>query len=486
MPDSTTPDAAASVLGVSSPKEEDFLIEILKQEKDNIRNSCNVVLAWFALSVGANGTALAELKGPDRPNYMIPLVMLLIATNFTGAYFSWRVGINVDKAIAKIRKITASLFRGSKEREHLAEPSVLYSLWSRALRGFTLAKVAIGIAWCAAVVVAIYSEKFNTHIFHSNQEPTVFEETLKSLKLSRLKPMRRAYQLTSMLPIDSGAPDQPAPPDANGAAGAAQEGIGAKTNTNTENTNTKADLSDEIVFVLKADPELRKTLEDAGLTMADTATSHAKSAVMIVFIAMIGAVFIGVMTAIGWLSDRTRTRWGRRRPWLAWAVVPLILAAMLLYRPPALSATGAAVWFGCCFFALAILSTAVLVPYRSLGPELTSDYRERTTLFGLREGALVVGIVWTVGLMGMLGLDFNVISVIAVRAASPCWDTSSARGVRDSASSCGRKDRTAVKEISRYSTLVMTSAHMIPRGRLTRGWWTSSASLTMSSKPMNA
>ena len=165
MPDSTTPDAAASVLGVSSPKEEDFLIEILKQEKDNIRNSCNVVLAWFALSVGANGTALAELKGPDRPNYMIPLVMLLIATNFTGAYFSWRVGINVDKAIAKIRKITASLFRGSKEREHLAEPSVLYSLWSRALRGFTLAQVAIGIAWCAAVVVAIYSEKFNTYIF---------------------------------------------------------------------------------------------------------------------------------------------------------------------------------------------------------------------------------------------------------------------------------------------------------------------------------
>ena len=107
--------------------------------------------------------------------------------------------------------------------------------------------------------------------------------------------------------------------------------------------------------------------------------------------------------AIGWLSDRTRTRWGRRRPWLAIAAVPLVVSAGLLYVPPSLSRTGSTVWFAVCFLAMAVLSTAVLVPYRALGPELTADFEERTRLFGLREGALVVGTGLAMVLPPLLG-----------------------------------------------------------------------------------
>ncbi|MEE4360236.1 MAG: glycoside-pentoside-hexuronide (GPH):cation symporter [Pseudomonadales bacterium] len=112
---------------------------------------------------------------------------------------------------------------------------------------------------------------------------------------------------------------------------------------------------------------------------------------------------------IGTLSDRTRTCFGRRRPWIAGGVVPLTVAILLLFSPPALGPDAAVIWFGVGMFAVFLFWTAITVPYESLGPELSFDYDERTTILSLRDGMLILGTVIAAAspalVEGMLGLS---------------------------------------------------------------------------------
>jgi GPH family glycoside/pentoside/hexuronide:cation symporter len=97
---------------------------------------------------------------------------------------------------------------------------------------------------------------------------------------------------------------------------------------------------------------------------------------------------------MGWLSDRTRSRWGRRRPYLALGAPLLgVSFAALFAPPPALSPLGAAWWFGFAFLAYFFCNTVFVIPYNALGAELTLDYHERSSLFGWRESAFLVGTI---------------------------------------------------------------------------------------------
>jgi sugar (glycoside-pentoside-hexuronide) transporter len=101
---------------------------------------------------------------------------------------------------------------------------------------------------------------------------------------------------------------------------------------------------------------------------------------------------------VGFLTDRTRTRFGRRRPWMLAAAIPLGLAIVGLWSPPAfLSDTALVVWVGVCYLLLFTAFTAFSVPYDALGAELTSDYRSRNTLFGYRRLLFGIGTLFALG-----------------------------------------------------------------------------------------
>jgi len=100
---------------------------------------------------------------------------------------------------------------------------------------------------------------------------------------------------------------------------------------------------------------------------------------------------------IGYLSDKTATKMGRRRPFMLAGAIPLFIAMIIMFTNPAL-VIGSGISQGTLFvYALIvyiILCTAystVNVPYYSWSPELTSDYHERTSLNGFRSGFAFFG-----------------------------------------------------------------------------------------------
>lgn len=94
---------------------------------------------------------------------------------------------------------------------------------------------------------------------------------------------------------------------------------------------------------------------------------------------------------VGWLTDRTVSKMGRRRPWLLFGALPFGLAFLLHWIVPPLDEAGK-FWY---YLVIAILLdtaiTAVNVPYVALTPELTPDYDERTNLSSFRFGFSILG-----------------------------------------------------------------------------------------------
>ena len=91
---------------------------------------------------------------------------------------------------------------------------------------------------------------------------------------------------------------------------------------------------------------------------------------------------------MGYISDHTRTRFGRRRPWILAATPIMMLSIYMLFMPPA-GAGGIHMFIWSTLLSIAI--TMMLIPYYAWGAELSTDYNERSRIAGGRAMAGVMG-----------------------------------------------------------------------------------------------
>jgi GPH family glycoside/pentoside/hexuronide:cation symporter len=96
----------------------------------------------------------------------------------------------------------------------------------------------------------------------------------------------------------------------------------------------------------------------------------------------------------GLISDRIRTRWGRRRVFLLFGAVPLGLTFMLMWIVPPFGPLGLTAYYAITFILFDTTFTLIHVAYNALTPELTPDYDERSSLNGYR---MVYSIAGTLG-----------------------------------------------------------------------------------------
>ena len=103
---------------------------------------------------------------------------------------------------------------------------------------------------------------------------------------------------------------------------------------------------------------------------------------------------------VGTLSDRTRTRLGRRRPWMLAAIPLLLVFVWMLWVPPvALEGAALVAWVGVALFGFYTAYTVYQVPHLSLGAELSKDHHDRNRIFGIQSGAFNAGMIFAFGAM---------------------------------------------------------------------------------------
>lgn len=110
----------------------------------------------------------------------------------------------------------------------------------------------------------------------------------------------------------------------------------------------------------------------------------------------------------GYLSDRTRSRWGRRRPWLVLGA-PLLAVFFIAFFtvPSGLAGTGLVVWFAVFTVLTGTTDSMVNANYGALLPELYPEERRRAVANAFRQGFMLVAMIVSVALTPMIAAQIG-------------------------------------------------------------------------------
>lgn len=162
----------------------------------------------------------------------------------------------------------------------------------------------------------------------------------------------------------------------------------------------------------------------------------AGTAATIIFLGgFVGAFFNVIM---GFVADRTKTRWGKFRPWILWTSVPFGAIALLAFSTPDFSLNGKIAYALITYFLLVIIYSANNLPYAALSGVLTGDMSERNSLSSYRfvavmiaqfivqvlllplvlilgEGDRAIGFKYTMGVFAVVGVVFLLITFLTTK-----------------------------------------------------------------------
>lgn len=98
---------------------------------------------------------------------------------------------------------------------------------------------------------------------------------------------------------------------------------------------------------------------------------------------------------IGWLSDKTRSPLGRRYPWMLVGAIPLAISFFLFWViPPTRNQWQLFIYYSIISIIYYAAVSSVLVPFSTLGAELTQGYNERTNLISFRSSFAIGGSIF--------------------------------------------------------------------------------------------
>jgi len=154
---------------------------------------------------------------------------------------------------------------------------------------------------------------------------------------------------------------------------------------------------------------------------------------------LIGRFFDAITDPLmGIIADRTKTRWGRFRPWLVWSALPFAGIFWMTFTTPDFEPTGRLVYAYVMYFLLMAIYTVNNVPYCALNGVMTGDVNERTSLSTYRFVSVTIitfivqGFTWplvakfgqgddargwsiTIGIFAILTIGLMVVAFLSAR-----------------------------------------------------------------------
>lgn len=141
---------------------------------------------------------------------------------------------------------------------------------------------------------------------------------------------------------------------------------------------------------------------------------------------------------MGSIADRTRTKWGRYRPWLLFMAPVIVIFLVLNFSSPDLSLTLKVVYAGITYVMMSMAFTAVDVPYWTMPAAMSSDVKKRsriisfsrmsTTLAATILGIIAIPLIHALGqgdkqkgymmtalVVGLIGAGFYLIGFVCIR-----------------------------------------------------------------------